>query len=69
MTLIRSRIKLAALIPSDAANRVNEKLWEKGFVIDVGNLQAEGLEQMIGALADMEVDLQDDTERVRVFVE
>jgi hypothetical protein len=69
MALIRSGVKLAALIPGDAANRVNEKLREKGIGIDVGNLKAEDLDQMVDALADMEVDVQGGNEHVRVFVE
>lgn len=69
MALIRSGVKLAALIPGDATNRMNEKLRQKGIGIDVGNLKAEDLEQIVDALADMEVDVQDGKEHVRVFVE
>jgi len=67
MALIRSGVKLAALIPGDATNRMNEKLREKG--IDGGNLKSEDLEDLVDALADMEVDVQDSKEHVRVFVE
>jgi len=67
MALIRSGVKLAALIPGDATNRMNEKLREKG--IDVGDLKSEDLDQLVDALADMEVDVQDGNGHVRVFVE
>ena len=69
MALIRSGVKLAALIPREATNRVNEKLQQKGICIDVGNLKVEDLEQLVDALAEMEVDVQDGKEHVRVFVE
>ena len=46
MALIRSGVKLAALIPGDATNRMNEKLREKGIDIDVGNLKSEDLDQV-----------------------
>jgi len=69
MALIRSGVKLAALIPGDATNRMNEKLREKGIDIDVGNLKSEDLDQLVDALADMEVDVQDGNGHVRVFVE
>ena len=69
MALIRSGVKLAALIPGEATNRMNEKLHEKGIGIDVGNLKSEDLEQLVDALADMEVDVQGGNEHVRVFVE
>ena len=67
MALIRSGVKLAALIPGDATNRMNEKLRENG--IDVGDLKSEDLDQLVDALADMEVDVQDGNGHVRVFVE
>jgi len=69
MALIRSGVKLAALIPKEATNRVNEKLQQKGICIDVGNLKVEDLEQLVDAMAEMEVDVQDGKEHVRVFVE
>ena len=69
MALIRSGVKLAALIPGDDTNRMNENLREKGIDIDVGNLKSEDLDQLVDALADMEVDVQDGSEHVRVFVE
>ena len=58
-----------ALIPGDATKRRNEKLREKGIGIDVGNLKSEDLEDLVDALADMEVNVQDGKEHVRVFVE
>ena len=67
--LIRSGVKLAALIPGDATNLMNEKLRENGIDIDVGNLKSEDLDQLVDALADMEVDVQDGNGHVRVFVE
>ena len=69
MALIRSGVKLAALIPGDATNRMNEKLREKGIDIDVGNLKSEDLDQLVDALVDTEVDVQDGNGHVRVFVE
>ena len=69
MALIRSGVKLAALIPREATNRVNEMLHQKGICIDVGNLKVEDLEQLVDAMAEMEVDVQDGKEHVRVFVE
>ena len=67
--LIRSGVKLAALIPGDATNRMNEKLREKGIDIDVGDLKSGNLDQLVDALADMEVDVHDGNRHVRVFVE
>ena len=69
MALIRSGVKLAALIPKEATNRVNEKLEEKGIGINLGSLKVEDLEQLVDGLAEMEVDVQDGKEHVRIFME
>ncbi len=69
MALIRSGVKLAALIPKEATNRVTEKLHQKGLGIDGGPLKVEDLEQLVDAMAEMEVDVQSDKEHVRVFFE
>ena len=69
MALIRSGVKLAALIPKEATNRVNEKLEQKGIGIKLGSLKVEDLEQLVDAMADMEVDVQDGKEHVRIFME
>ena len=69
MGLLRAGVKLAALIPSEATDRINKRLQEKGIGIDVGNLKGEDLEQLIEAIADIQVDVQDGKQQVRVFVE
>ncbi len=69
MALIRAGVKLAALIPTEATKRVNEKLQQKGIGIDIGNLKVEDLEQLVDAMADMQVDVQDGKQQVRIFVE
>ena len=69
MSLLRAGVKLAALIPSQATDRVNEKLRQKGIGIDLGSLKADDLEPLIEALADIQVDVQDGKQQVRVFVE
>ena len=37
--------------------------------VDLSNLKAEGLEEMLEAMADMEVDVQDGKQQVRVYME
>ena len=69
MALIRAGVKLAAVIPSSAADSVNEKLKEKGIKFDVGSLKAEDLESLVDALQDLEVDVKDGCKKVRIFVE
>ena len=69
MDLIRAGVKLAALIPTDAIDKVNEKLQQRGMGVDLSSLKAEGLEQMLEAMADLEIDVQDGKQQVRVYME
>jgi len=70
MNLIRAGIKLTSLIPNEATDKVNEALRDKGINFDVRNVKPEDLEEMILALADLEVDVSSAKgEKVKVFVE
>ena len=69
LTLIRAGIKFSSLIPADASDQVNEALKEKGINFDVRNLKPEDLEELIMALHDLEVDIQNGKEKVRVYIE
>ena len=69
MAMIRAGVKLAALIPTHAMDRVNEKLQQRGMGVDLSSLKAEGLEQMLEAMAELEIDVQDGKQQVRVYLE
>ena len=70
MALIRSGIKLTSLIPGEATDKINEALKEKGINFDVRNIRPEDLEELIGALSEMEVDIASAKgEKIKVFVE
>jgi len=69
VALIRAGIKFTSLIPAEASDQVNEALKEKGINFDVRNLKPEDLEELLAALHDLEVDIQNGQEKVRVYVE
>jgi hypothetical protein len=69
MSLIRSGIKLTSLVPDQARDKVSDALHEKGIRLDVRNLKAENLEEIIEALADLEVSVESGREVVKVFAE
>jgi hypothetical protein len=70
MSLIRAGIKLTSLIPSEAMNKVNDALKDKGINFDVRSVKSEDIEELIEALGDMEIDVESGKgERVKVFVE
>ena len=70
MSLIRAGIKLSSLIPSEARDKVDLALHEKGIDFDMRHMKPEEIEELIGALSDLEVDVvSKNGESVRVFVE
>lgn len=70
MSLIRAGIKLTSLIPPEAMDKVNGALRDKGINFDVRSVKAEDIEELIEALAELEVDVVSARgEKVKVFVE
>ena len=70
MSLIRAGIKLTALIPTEALDKVNGALKDKGINFDVRSVKSEDIEELIDALGELEVDVvSGHGEKVRVFVE
>lgn len=70
MSLIRAGIKLTSLIPNDAMDKVNDALKDKGINFDVKSVKPEDIEELIGALSELEVDVVSAKgEKVKVYVE
>jgi hypothetical protein len=65
--ILRAGVKLGRLIPQDARDRVNDKLAEKGMTIDFDDLKS--IEDVIVALEEMSIDVDDEKERVRICCE
>ena len=69
LALIKAGVKLHTLVPDQAATGINKALKGNGIDVDVHNLRTEDLEQLIDALSEFEVDIQDGDDRVRVYCE
>jgi hypothetical protein len=69
MSLIRAGVKLSSIIPPSAYNRVDEALKEKGIEFDLRNMKPEDIEELVTALSDLEVDIQNGKASVQVHVE
>ena len=69
MGLIRAGVKLASVLPSNATSMINEKLKENGVPIDLEKIKADDLEELVNSLSELEVDIQDADEKVRIYVE
>jgi hypothetical protein len=69
ITLLRAGIKLASIIPPKAYNQMDETLKEKGINFDMRNLTPENIDELIMAINDLEVDIQDKKQTVHIYAE
>ena len=69
MALIRAGVKLTSLIPSNATTKINEELQKSGVEFDVSNIKPENLNELVDAMKDLQVDLDSEKEKVRVYLE
>jgi len=69
INLIRAGMKLTALIPPHAADKVHDALKEKGVDFDLRNLKTDDIEELVEALSHLEVDVESGKEKVHVYVE
>ena len=69
VALIRAGIKLTSVIPPHAVNKANEAIKEKGIDLDLTKIKPDDLEQLVDALSELEVDVQDGKAKVRVYME
>ena len=67
--LLRSGIKLGALLPEEARGKVDLALEGKGIEVDLKRIKPEHVDDFIAQLADLTVDVDDGKDKVRVFCE
>ena len=69
LALIKAGVKLHTLLPEQAAKGIRKTMKNKGIDVDLHDLRTDGLEQLIDALSEIEVNVQDGEDKVRVFCE
>jgi len=69
MQLLRAGVRLSALIPPQARERANEALREKGIGLDLNQIKPENLDELLEQLDELEVNVDEDRAKVRVFCE
>ncbi len=68
LALVRSGLKLTSLIPPTAMDQINDSMSEHGITIDFNNMKPEDIEELIGALREMEVNVDSNNgDKVRVY--
>jgi hypothetical protein len=69
MALIRAGVRLGGLIPPEARERANAALREKGMDFDLNSIRPDNLEEIIQQLDQLEVNVDEDRAKVRIFAE
>lgn len=69
MQLLRAGVRLTSLIPPAARDEVNAEMRKHGVNFDVNTLKPENLEALVEQLADLEVNVDQEKTKVRVFCE
>ena len=68
IVLVRSGLKLTSLIPPLAMDKINDTMSEHGMSIDFSNFKPEDIDELIGGLRDMEVNVDaKNGDTVRVY--
>jgi hypothetical protein len=62
-------MKFTSLLPEDASRKVEEELKAKGLNINLKNVKEEDIEELIGALRELEVDIDGGEGKVRIYAE
>ena len=69
MALLRAGVRLTSLIPPEARDQVNSELAKNGVPFDISQLKPENLDDLINHLNDLQVDVDAQDAKVRVFCE
>ena len=69
LILLRAGIKMGSLLSERARGKITAELRAKGINTDPFDLPPENLEELVGALDELEIEAGDKGEKVRIFVE
>lgn len=69
LKLLRAGVKLSTVLPGHSKEKINAALREKGLDFDISSLEGEKLEELLSALSDMEIDVEEKDKTVRIFCE
>ena len=69
LAILKAGVKISSLIPGDASGSVEEALSGHGINLNLKNLDPKAMDELISALSELEVDVTNGEQRVRVFAE
>ena len=69
LALVRAGVRLTSVIPPQAREHINAEMARNGVPFDIGQVRPENLEEMIDQINDLQVDVDQERTKVRVFCE
>ena len=69
MLMLRSGVRLSALMPPAARDEVNAAMSRQGVKFDINQLKPENLEELIEQLGDLTVNVDNERAHVRIYCE
>lgn len=69
LSLIRTGMKLGAMMPSGVKERINGALADKGVNIDLTRMDNQDFETLVEALSETSIEVDDAKEHVRIYCE
>jgi hypothetical protein len=69
MALLRAGVRLASVIPPQAREQINAELTKNGVPFDINQVKPENLEELVDQLNDLQVDVDQEKTKVRIYSE
>jgi len=69
MQLLRAGVRLSSIIPPKARDEVNAAMAREGIPFDINQIKPENLEDLVDQLSDLQVDVDQEKTKVRIFCE
>jgi hypothetical protein len=69
MSLLRAGVRLASVIPPQARDQINAELAKNGVPFDINQVKPENLEDLVDQLNELQVDVDQERTKVRVYCE
>lgn len=69
LNLIRAGMKFATLIPPETADHMDRAFKKKGLNFDIKHLKEEDIQQIVSALEDSVIDVDNEEETIRIYAE
>jgi hypothetical protein len=67
MALIQAGVNIASLMPDGMQGKVDEALSDKGIKFKISDIKKENMDELIQALRELEVNVDGDNEKVKIY--